>query len=101
MVGDLLRQGVGFTIRSFRSGDEIGWVRCRALAFLDTAYYDDVHPQKERYDGRAIELLAEADGLERAIRRGEVEALHRAAELALEIDTRLRAVSRELSGEAG
>jgi GNAT superfamily N-acetyltransferase len=54
--------GRGYTIRAFRPADETGWVRCRALAFLDTAYSDDVHRQKERYDGRAIELVAEADG---------------------------------------
>ncbi len=51
-----------FAIRPFRPRDEAGWVRCRALAFLDTAYFDDVHPHKEQYDGRAIELVAEADG---------------------------------------
>ena len=57
-----LEQRTKFAIRSFRTGDETGWVRCRALAFLDTAYFDDVHREKERYEGRAIELLAEADG---------------------------------------
>lgn len=50
--------------------------------------------------GECRELLAEVDGLEPAIRGGEGEALRRAAGLALEIDSRLRAVSRELSGEA-
>jgi GNAT superfamily N-acetyltransferase len=62
MINDagLERRGK-FTIRSFRPGDETGWVRCRALAFLDTAYFDDVHREKERYEGRAIELVAEAD----------------------------------------
>ncbi len=52
----------GVVIRPFRPGDETGWVRCRALAFLDTAYFDDVYPEKERYEGRAIELVAEAGG---------------------------------------
>jgi GNAT superfamily N-acetyltransferase len=52
----------GFAIRRFEPGDEAGWVRCRVLAFLNTAYFDDVHPLKERYDGRAIELVAEAGG---------------------------------------
>jgi GNAT superfamily N-acetyltransferase len=50
------------TIRAFRPTDELGWVRCRALAFLDTAYFDDVQREKERYEGRAIELIAEAGG---------------------------------------
>lgn len=62
-MGDVpLERGGRFTIRPFRPGDETGWVRCRALAFLDTAYFDDVHPEKERYEERAIELVAEADG---------------------------------------
>ena len=61
-MGDAVPGHRDFAIRPFRPGDETGWVRCRVLAFLDTAYYDDVHPRKERYEGRAIELLAEADG---------------------------------------
>ena len=56
---------------------------------------------KDERLGECRDLLVEIDGLEQAIRGGEVEALRRAAELALEIDARLRAVSRELSGEAG
>ena len=51
-----------FAIRPFQPGDESGWVRCRVLAFLDTAYFDDVCREKERYQGRAIELVALADG---------------------------------------
>jgi len=47
--------------------------------------------------GECREMLGEIDGLERAIRDGETSALRRAAELALEIGIRLRAVSRELS----
>ncbi len=61
-MGDTGPERAGVEIRPFRSGDETGWVRCRALAFLDTAYYDDVYPEKERYEGRAIELVAEAGG---------------------------------------
>jgi GNAT superfamily N-acetyltransferase len=60
-VADAELAGPGFTIRAFRPADGKGWVRCRTLAFLDTAYFDDVHREKERYDGRAIELVAEAD----------------------------------------
>ena len=62
MPGDAPQRAGPILIRPFRSGDETGWVRCRALAFLDTAYFDDVHPRKERYEGRAIELVAEVDG---------------------------------------
>ena len=31
-------------VRDYRPADAAGWVRCRALAFLGTQYYDDVHP---------------------------------------------------------
>lgn len=45
-------------IRAYRCEDEIGWVRCRVLSFLDTAYYDNVLTEKEKYDNPAIELVA-------------------------------------------
>lgn len=51
-----------FLIRSYQPADEQGWLRCRVLAFLESAYYDDVHREKERYPGRAIELVAEIEG---------------------------------------
>lgn len=44
-------------------------------------------------------LLAEIDGLERAVRERDRDALHRAAELALELDGRLRALARDLAEE--
>jgi GNAT superfamily N-acetyltransferase len=51
-----------FIIRPYQPSDEAAWVRCRALAFLDTAYFDNVLREKERYDSRAIERVAEMDG---------------------------------------
>jgi GNAT superfamily N-acetyltransferase len=51
-----------FTVRDYEPGDEVGWVRCRALSFLDSAFYDDVARRKERYERDAIELVADADG---------------------------------------
>ena len=45
-------------IRTYRNEDEVGWVRCRALSFLDTAYYDNILRGKERYENPAIELVA-------------------------------------------
>jgi ribosomal protein S18 acetylase RimI-like enzyme len=42
--------------------DERGWLRCRLLAFFDTAFFDAVEREKERYDKPAIELIAEEDG---------------------------------------
>ncbi|WP_077247503.1 GNAT family N-acetyltransferase [Bacillus sp. FJAT-27225] len=45
-------------IRKYRNEDELGWVRCRVLSFLDTAYYDNVLKEKEMYRNPAIELVA-------------------------------------------
>lgn len=47
-----------FEVRPYRDGDEHGWVRCRALSFLGSAYFDDVLPEKARYDGPTVELVA-------------------------------------------
>jgi ribosomal protein S18 acetylase RimI-like enzyme len=49
-------------LRAYRSADEEGWVRCRALSFLGSAYFDDVRREKERYERPSIELVAEEDG---------------------------------------
>ena len=49
------------TIRPYQPSDETGWLRCRVLAFLDTAYYDDVLREKEQYESHAIELVAEVE----------------------------------------
>lgn len=38
--------------------DEVGWIRCRVLSFLDTAYFDHVLTEKEKYQNPAIELVA-------------------------------------------
>lgn len=48
-------------IRAYQASDEQGWVRCRVLSFLDTPYFDDVHPTKEQYENPAIELVAVKD----------------------------------------
>ena len=34
------------TVRPYRAADEQGWVRCRALSFLGSAYYDDVRAEE-------------------------------------------------------
>ena len=49
-------------IRPYRDEDERGWVVCRLLSFLDTAYYDDVRRSKEPYVHPAVELVAERNG---------------------------------------
>jgi ribosomal protein S18 acetylase RimI-like enzyme len=49
-------------VRPYRDRDEEGWLRCRVLSFLYTAFFDDVRQEKEHYDGPAVELVAEASG---------------------------------------
>jgi ribosomal protein S18 acetylase RimI-like enzyme len=49
-------------IRPYDDRDERGWLICRLLSFFDTAFFDAVEREKERYDGDAIELVAEANG---------------------------------------
>jgi ribosomal protein S18 acetylase RimI-like enzyme len=57
-----LTEESGFEIRSYDHADEQGWLRCRVLGFLDSAFYDDVRTEKEHYDGPAVELIAVDDG---------------------------------------
>lgn len=52
----------GLIVRPYRDSDERGWVVCRLLSFLDTAFFDDVRRSKEHYEHDAIELVAELDG---------------------------------------
>lgn len=40
------------------AADEPAWVRCRALAFLDTQYYDDVKPRRPEVEGQDLGLVA-------------------------------------------
>ena len=49
-------------IRPYEDRDERGWLICRLLSFFDTAFFDSVEREKERYDKPAIELVAEKDG---------------------------------------
>lgn len=48
-------------IRKYRDEDEVGWLRCRVLSFLETAYYDHVLREKEKYTHPSIELVAVVD----------------------------------------
>lgn len=66
-------------IRKYKKDDNLKWVRCRVLSFLDTAYYDDVLKEKQHYKKSSIELVAEIDGkivglmdTEYEIEKGEV-----------------------------
>jgi len=49
-------------IRPYEPRDETGWLHCRVLSFLDSAYFDDVRTKKEQYDSPSIELIAKLDG---------------------------------------
>lgn len=49
-------------IREYTATDELSWLRCRVLSFLDCSYYNDVLTRRETYENEAICLVAEADG---------------------------------------
>jgi ribosomal protein S18 acetylase RimI-like enzyme len=49
-------------IRPYEEQDERGWLICRLLSFFDTAFFDAVEREKERYEKEAIELVADKDG---------------------------------------
>lgn len=52
-------RGIRMEIRFYDpKKDEVGWLRCRVLSFLDTAYFDNVLNKKEKYQNPAIELVA-------------------------------------------
>lgn len=50
-------------IRTYNDNDEIDWVRCRTLSFLDTAYFDNVLNKKEKYQNPSIKLVAIHDNI--------------------------------------
>ena len=49
-------------IRAYEVNDEVEWLKCRVLSFLDTSYYNDVLTKREVYSNEAICLVAEDDG---------------------------------------
>jgi len=53
---------VEVVIRPYRDEDERGWLVCRVLSFLDSAFFDDVRQTKEHYEHYAIELVADRGG---------------------------------------
>lgn len=56
---NLLRRGDNLIIRRYEENDELGWIRCRLLSFLDSSYFDDIRREKEVYDNPSICLVAE------------------------------------------
>jgi len=49
-------------VRPYVDADERGWLECRVLAFLDSAYYDAVEREKEHYNRPSVELVADLGG---------------------------------------
>lgn len=47
-----------FSIRGYTDLDEPSWLRCRALSFLGSSYYDDVKTVRTSFDDEAIRLVA-------------------------------------------
>ena len=45
-------------IRALTESDAVGWVRCRALSFLGSAYFDDVRQAPTTFENPAIRLVA-------------------------------------------
>ena len=45
-------------VRPYEAADERSWLRCRVLAFLATAYFDDVLTSKPTYEAPSVELVA-------------------------------------------
>ncbi|MFS0560770.1 hypothetical protein AB1K91_08510 [Terribacillus sp. 179-K 1B1 HS] len=44
-------------VKAYASKYEESWLRCRVLAFLHTAYFDDVVQAKPKYDNPSLELV--------------------------------------------
>jgi ribosomal protein S18 acetylase RimI-like enzyme len=52
---------VGFQVRDYGPGDEQGWLRCRALSFLGTSYFDDVRTARTACPPPGFGLVAVED----------------------------------------
>ncbi|KDP92525.1 MULTISPECIES: GNAT family N-acetyltransferase [Clavibacter] len=46
------------TIRAYSPADESGWIRCRALSFLGSQYFDDVLPRRPEPAEPSVALVA-------------------------------------------
>lgn len=63
------------TIRRYRDSDELEWLRCSVLSFLETSYFDSVLRHKPHYERPAIELVAESEGTIVGVLDVEVEEI--------------------------
>ncbi|MEJ7801211.1 MAG: GNAT family N-acetyltransferase [Ilumatobacter sp.] len=58
-----MHERLDLDIRSFEAGDRNGWVRCRALSFLATSYFDDVKTSPTVFSLPSVRLVATLDEL--------------------------------------
>ncbi|WP_202817239.1 GNAT family N-acetyltransferase [Serinicoccus sp. CUA-874] len=49
---------MGFTLRDYADLDEPSWLRCRALSFLGSSYFDDVKTHRTVFEGESLQLVA-------------------------------------------
>ncbi|MEY9936749.1 GNAT family N-acetyltransferase [Streptacidiphilus sp. MAP5-3] len=87
-----------YTLRAYTPSDETSWLRCRVLAFLDTAYYDSVVPAKPAIAAPGLELVAvDERGAVVGIMDTEVEGdLATTETVAIHPDHRRRGLAGEL-----
>ncbi|WP_431947789.1 GNAT family N-acetyltransferase [Actinacidiphila sp. bgisy167] len=57
---------MSYTVRAFTPTDETSWLHCRVLAFLRTAYFDDVSRAKPTTAAPGLDLVA-ADAAGRVV----------------------------------
>ena len=66
-------RGNQMKIRDYQDSDEKQWLFCRNVSLMDTAYFDDIYTEKEKYENDAIELIAELNGQIIGILDAEIE----------------------------
>lgn len=89
-------------IRPYLPEDESGWLRCRVLAFLGTAYFDDVKTRKPSMPPPGLELVATGPGGEvRGVLDIEIEGASATIEtIAVHPDHQSSGIGRALLQEA-
>lgn len=48
-------------IRDYKDSNEEAWLFCRNVSLMNTAYFDDIYEEKEKFKNDAVELVAEID----------------------------------------
>ena len=89
---------MNYTIREYTPADETSWVRCRVLAFLDTAFYDSVVPSKRAMGLPGLELVVvdEAGSVVAIMDTGIEGELATIDTVAVHPDHRRRGLGRQL-----